>query len=962
MLHISGMTKRVVEAAGTAALVLLLALVLVAGMYMALPSPAIALGTVTPLDAWPATPQMTATTGDLNGTFTVSDGINRLVVVLVCSRDSGGSSGQTFTATYGGKVLTQAWLQNSSDYQTWVGYLKEADIGGRSGDTVAVAITGTHTGTVAYVASYSGVDQTAPVKDAGGTNINLGIIMPIGGPLDVNGGGYGLYGWSSVGSRTQNGDSDTYTVSSNVSNPASFSYGVASKAFGSTGTTNPWVTWTGATGKVAVSFITLNPDASYPVPVTTGISPASKTVGDASFTLTVNGSNFVNGVSVVRLDGADRLPTTFVSSTQLTAVIPASDLAAIGDRSITVFTPAPGGGTSAAQTLRVRLTPSITWPNPATIVYGTALTSTQLNATASVPGTFAYSPDLGALLPAGNSQALQVVFTPLDTANYNTVTADAYIDVTARTVTVTADARSKVYGAADPALTYTSSGALVSGDSFSGALARGAGETVGSYPITRGTLSLSSNYTLSYVGASLTISPKALTITANDQSKDYGTAANLVGIEFTTDGLVEGDAVVSVALTSTGAAADATIEGSPYPILAGGAVGTRLENYQIIYVNGSLTVTRASAGLVLTSSVVESAPGRPLTFTVTIAGTGATGTVTFMDGETVLGSSALTQGTATFDTSTLGAGAHSIRAVYSGDANYAGSTSQPLDIKIGVLAPAGRSWALIGGLLAAGLVLCLLLLLLILRRRRQKKPDETASAAAAASAIASQVALTTAEETGTYAIQLERELESAIQRVEKSMEAGIQAVCRTVETKDPYVAAHQQRVSQLACTIAKEMGLPDWQIDGIRVAGLLHDIGKITVPTEILSKPGKLSALEMAMIKDHPKVAFDILKNIEFDWPIARIVAQHHERLDGSGYPYGLSGNDILLEARILAVADVVEAMSSSRPYRPALGAEKALAELARGNGTIYDPDVVRACEKVINERGFKVELNNSAG
>jgi putative nucleotidyltransferase with HDIG domain len=213
---------------------------------------------------------------------------------------------------------------------------------------------------------------------------------------------------------------------------------------------------------------------------------------------------------------------------------------------------------------------------------------------------------------------------------------------------------------------------------------------------------------------------------------------------------------------------------------------------------------------------------------------------------------------------------------------------------------------------------------------------------------------------GTYAVQLERELERSLSKVQKSMEATIEAVSHTVETKDPYVAGHQKRVSQLACTIAKEMGLTAWQIDGIRVAGMLHDIGKITVPTEILSKPGKLSRIEFSMIKDHPKVAYDILKNIEFDWPIARIVVQHHERMDGSGYPYGITGKDILLEAKILAVADVVEAMSSDRPYRPALAIEEALAELARGDGTLYDSDVVRACETVINKRGFKIELSSS--
>ncbi len=952
---------RALGAAGTPALVLFLALVLAAGISIALPAPAIALGTVTPLDQWPATPQMTAGTGDLNGTFAVSDGINRLLVVLVCDYDSGGSSGQTFTATYGGQTLTQAHLQNSSEYQAWLGYLRETDIASRSGDAVAISITGTHTNAVAYVASYSSVDQATPVTDAGGADVDLTFlpIGGIGGPLDKEADGYGIYGWSSMGSITRTGDSETYTPNSNVSNPASFSYGVASKVYTTTGTTTPLVTWSGVPVRAAVSFITLHPDSTYPVPTTTGISPASKTVGDSSFTLTVNGANFVSGLSVVRLDAADRT-TTFVNSTQLTAVIPASDLAAIGDRTVTVFTPGPGGGTSAAQILAVRLTPTITWANPDAIVYGTALSSTQLCATASVPGTFAYSPDAGALLPAGDSQALHAVFTPSDTANYNTVTADAFIDVAPRAITVTADARSKVYGAADPALTYACSPTLVDGDSFSGSLARSPGEDVGSYPITQGTLSLSSNYTLSYTGASLTISPKTLTITASDLSKDYHTAANFVGTEFTADGLVAGDSVATVTLTSTGAAAEASVDGSPYAIVPGAAIGTRLDNYQIIYVNGSLTVTRANPGLVLTSSVVESAEGASLTFTASTTAE-ATGTVTFVDGETVLGSSALAQGTATLDISTLGAGTHSITAVYSGDASFAASTSPTVQVTVNAPAPppARRNWALIGGLLAA--ILLGLFLLLLLLRRRKKQPDKAAGGLAAASATASQVALATAEEAGTYGIQLERELESALQKVEKSMEAGIQAICRTVETKDPYVAAHQQRVSQLACTIAKEMGLPTWQIDGIRVAGLLHDIGKITVPTEILSKPGKLSDLEMAMIRDHPKVAYDILKSIDFDWPIARIIVQHHERLDGSGYPYGLSGKDILLEARILAVADVVEAMSSSRPYRPALGVEKALAELARGDGTLYDSDVVRACEKVINEHGFKVELNSSS-
>jgi PAS domain S-box-containing protein/putative nucleotidyltransferase with HDIG domain len=204
--------------------------------------------------------------------------------------------------------------------------------------------------------------------------------------------------------------------------------------------------------------------------------------------------------------------------------------------------------------------------------------------------------------------------------------------------------------------------------------------------------------------------------------------------------------------------------------------------------------------------------------------------------------------------------------------------------------------------------------------------------------------------------KVERDLENSLKKVEKTMEAAIQAISYTMETRDPYTTGHQRRVTQLACAIAKEMGIGQWQMDGIRVAGLLHDIGKIAVPTEILSKPGKLSDIEFSMIKAHPKVGFDILQNVEFEWPIARIVVQHHERLNGSGYPFGIKGKDILLEARILAVADVVEAMSSHRPYRPALGLDRALDEVARGEGTLYDAEVVRACSRVISERNFKFE------
>ena len=204
--------------------------------------------------------------------------------------------------------------------------------------------------------------------------------------------------------------------------------------------------------------------------------------------------------------------------------------------------------------------------------------------------------------------------------------------------------------------------------------------------------------------------------------------------------------------------------------------------------------------------------------------------------------------------------------------------------------------------------------------------------------------------------QVARRLQHSLKRLEKSMEDTIRAIATTVEARDPYTAGHQRRVTQLAGFIATHMSLPAAQIAGIRVAGLLHDIGKISIPTEILSKPGLLTDVEMSMIRTHPKVGYDILKSIEFQWPVAHIVLQHHERLDGSGYPSGIQGEEILLEARILAVADVVEAMSSHRPYRPAVGIDKALEEITRGEGTVYDPRVVRACLEAFTKRNFEFE------
>jgi PAS domain S-box-containing protein/putative nucleotidyltransferase with HDIG domain len=199
----------------------------------------------------------------------------------------------------------------------------------------------------------------------------------------------------------------------------------------------------------------------------------------------------------------------------------------------------------------------------------------------------------------------------------------------------------------------------------------------------------------------------------------------------------------------------------------------------------------------------------------------------------------------------------------------------------------------------------------------------------------------------------EGELNETINKLRKITGATIQAMAQTVEVRDPYTAGHQKRVADLARAIATTMGLQAGQIDGIRMAGAIHDIGKISVPAEILSKPGLLSPIEFSLIKTHPQVGYEILKDIEFPWNIAHIVLQHHERLDGSGYPNSLSGEQILLEARIIAVADVVEAMASHRPYRPTLGMDKALDEISTNKGRIYDRGVVDACLRLFAEQRF---------
>jgi putative nucleotidyltransferase with HDIG domain len=181
----------------------------------------------------------------------------------------------------------------------------------------------------------------------------------------------------------------------------------------------------------------------------------------------------------------------------------------------------------------------------------------------------------------------------------------------------------------------------------------------------------------------------------------------------------------------------------------------------------------------------------------------------------------------------------------------------------------------------------------------------------------------------------------------------VQAIGMMGEMRDPYTAGHQRRVADLAGAIGKELGLGTDVLEGLHIAGLLHDVGKIAVPAEILTKPGKLSSYEFEIIKGHPDVGRQILKGVEFPWPVAQAVVQHHERLDGRGYPDGLKGDAVILEARILAVSDVVEAMSSHRPYRAALGVQLALEEITRGRAVGYDGTAVDACLSLFREKRF---------
>jgi PAS domain S-box-containing protein len=202
--------------------------------------------------------------------------------------------------------------------------------------------------------------------------------------------------------------------------------------------------------------------------------------------------------------------------------------------------------------------------------------------------------------------------------------------------------------------------------------------------------------------------------------------------------------------------------------------------------------------------------------------------------------------------------------------------------------------------------------------------------------------------------QAEEEIKRGYEQLRKTFHETISALASTVEMRDRYTAGHQPRVTQLACAIAGEMGLSAGQIEGIRMAASIHDIGKIMVPAEILSKPGPLTELQFEMIKMHPQAGYDILKGIRFPWPVAEIVLQHHERLDGSGYPRGFKDGEIMLEARTLIVANVVEAMTAHRPYRPAVDIQEALAEISKSRGILYDPAAVDACIKLFTKKAFR--------
>ena len=202
--------------------------------------------------------------------------------------------------------------------------------------------------------------------------------------------------------------------------------------------------------------------------------------------------------------------------------------------------------------------------------------------------------------------------------------------------------------------------------------------------------------------------------------------------------------------------------------------------------------------------------------------------------------------------------------------------------------------------------------------------------------------------------QVDKKLKQTYKKLQKIIEGTAYIIMKVVETRDPYSIGHQQRVSKLAMAIAREMKLSQDKIEGTRIASLVHDIGKVNLPTEIVSKPSKLIDVEFNLIKNYPRVGYDILRKVDFPWPIAEIVLQHQEKIDGSGYPRGLKGDEICIEAKILGVANVVEAMSSYKSYRPALSIDEALAEISNNKNILFDPEVVDTCIKLFKEKEFK--------
>ncbi|MFO7714490.1 HD-GYP domain-containing protein [Desulfosarcina sp.] len=209
--------------------------------------------------------------------------------------------------------------------------------------------------------------------------------------------------------------------------------------------------------------------------------------------------------------------------------------------------------------------------------------------------------------------------------------------------------------------------------------------------------------------------------------------------------------------------------------------------------------------------------------------------------------------------------------------------------------------------------------------------------------------------------QAAEELHKNVERFKQAMEGSVQAIALAVEMRDPYTSGHQSRVADLACAIARDMGLSEDRVYGLYMASIIHDLGKLTIPGEILCKPGRLSGPEYAMIQTHVYSGYNILKKIDFPWPLAEIVLQHHERMDGSGYPNGLFGEAIMMEARILSVSDVFETIGSHRPYRPSLGLKKAMGELTSNSGTLYDPDVVSACLDLVEGERFQFKSAKGA-